>query len=513
MPNGANVLLITVDQWRGECLSALGHSVVRTPSLDALAAEGVCFRSHFAQAAPCGPSRASLLTGMYLCNHRSVLNGTPLDARFTNVALAARALGYDPVLFGYTDQTPDPRVLAAEDPRLRSYEGVIPGFRAVVDLPEHLFAWGEWLRARGYEVPDNVRLMYVPVSGDPGAPVAYRAEHTEAAFLTESILEWLDGRGGASGRDGPGDEPWFVHAAYIRPHPPFVAPEPYNTMYDPADVALPVRRSTWQEEGAQHPFMAGATSFAALRGPEDEAGARQMRATYYGMMSEVDAQLGRLFDGLRARGELDRTLVLVTSDHGEMLGDHWLTDKLGYFDAAYKVPLVVRDPRLEADSARGTVVDRFTENVDVMPTLLEWLDGEVPLQCDGRSLLPLLEGEPAPDWRTHVHWEFDFRDPVGRYAERHFGITLDQCSLAVIRDERAKYVHFAALPPLFFDLERDPDELVDVVRDPEYASRVLEYAQELLSWRMEHAERTLTGLFVGPEGVTDAREPSPRGAP
>ncbi|MEO6469370.1 MAG: sulfatase-like hydrolase/transferase, partial [Acidimicrobiia bacterium] len=137
-----NVLYITVDQWRGECLGAAGHPVVKTPNLDRLASEGVLFRRHYAQAAPCGPSRASLHTGQYLMNHRSVLNGTPLDARFTNVALEVRAAGYDPVLFGYTDALPDPRQLSAEDPRLRTYEGVLPGFRAVVDLPEHARPWG-----------------------------------------------------------------------------------------------------------------------------------------------------------------------------------------------------------------------------------------------------------------------------------------------------------------------------------------------------------------------------------
>ena len=112
MPSPLNVLFITADQWRGDCLSALNHPVVRTPNLDALAAEGVLFRRHFANAVPCGPSRASLHTGMYLQNHRSGTNGTPLDARHTNWAKEAAAHGYDPVLFGYTDTSLDPRGLA-----------------------------------------------------------------------------------------------------------------------------------------------------------------------------------------------------------------------------------------------------------------------------------------------------------------------------------------------------------------------------------------------------------------
>lgn len=492
-----NVLFITVDQWRGDCLGAAGHPVVRTPNLDRLASEGVLFRRHFAQAAPCGPSRASLHTGTYLMNHRSVLNGTPLDARFTNVALEARSFGYDPVLFGYTDASPDPRVLEPDDPRLRTYEGVLPGFRAVLDLPEHLLPWGAWLREQGYDVPEEVRDMYEPISDAPRAPVAYAAEHTEAAFLTGELLQYVDEQAGA---------PWFVHAAYIRPHPPFVAPVPYNEMYDPATVPAPLRHTTFEEEGAAHPLLAGAVLIPGLRGPDDDAELRALRATYYGMMTEVDAQLGRLIDGLRERGTWANTLVVLTSDHGEQLGDHWLTEKLGWFDQSYHVPLIVRDPRRESDATRGQVVeDRFTENIDVMPTILEWIGMDAPVQCDGASLIDVLHGEDPEGWRTAVHWEWDFRDPTGRLTQEMFGIGIDECSLAVLRDARGKYVHFAGMPPLFYDLERDPGELVNRATDPEYGATVLDYAQRLLSLRMRNAERTLTGALVTPLGVIEAR--------
>jgi len=497
MPPARNVLLVTVDQWRGDCLSVLGHPVVRTPNLDRLASEGVLFREHFAQAAPCGPSRASLFTGMYAHNHRSVLNGTPLDARFTNLALEARALGYDPALFGYTDTSVDPRTVPPGDPRLSTYEGVLPGFRAVVELPEHLEAWARWLIGLGYDVPSDRRELYRPAGDGPGAPTVYAAEHTEAAFLTGELLRWLDHDAGA--------EPWFVHVAYIRPHPPFVAPAPYNAMYDPDDVPAPVRHPTVEEEAAQHPFLAGALSMREVRSQSDERELRQLRATYFGMQSEVDAQLGRLFDGLRARALWDDTLVVVTSDHGEQLGDHWLIEKLGWFDQSYRIPLIVRDPRPAADGTRGRVVDAFTENVDVMPTILEWLGGETPVQCDGRSLLPWLHGGTPSRWRDAVFWSFDFRDPVGAARGESIGLDLDESCLTVIRDRRAKYVHFAALPPLFYDLERDPDELHDRVTDPAYTSRVLAYAQRMLSWRMRTDDRTLTGLFLGPDGLVDAR--------
>ncbi len=491
----ANVLFITVDQWRGECLGAAGHPIVQTPNLDRLAAEGVLFRRHYAQAAPCGPSRASIHTGQYLMNHRSALNGTPLDARFTNVALEVRAAGYDPVLFGYTDASPDPRQLAPDDPRLRSYEGVLPGYRAVVDLPEHARAWGAWLREQGYDVPEDVTAMYRPVSDAPGAPVAFHAEHTEAAFLTGEMLAYLDEHG---------DEPWFAHVAYIRPHPPFVAPEPYASMYDPAVMPAPIRAETYEAEGAVHPLLAGAVAIPGIRLGDDLAEVAQTRATYFGMMTEVDAQVGRLLDGIRARGAWDDTLVILTSDHGEQLGDHWLTEKLGWFDQSYHIPFIVHDPR--APAAFGSVIDdRFTENVDIMPTILDWLDLPVPVQCNGTSVLPLVRGETPTQWRDAAFWEWDFRDPIGGFAESALGLTMDQCALSCLRDEHGKYVHFTGLAPLFYDLDDDPEELVDRAADPAYAATVLGYAQRMLSRRMEYADQTLTGQIVTAAGLLDGR--------
>ena len=134
--------------------------------------------------------------------------------------------------------------------------------------------------------------------------------------------------------------------------------------------------------------------------------------------------------------------------------------KTGYFDQSYHIPLIVRDPRASADATRGRTVDAFTENVDIMPTMLDWLGVGVPHACDGRSLIPFLISSAAPaDWRSEAHWEFDFRDPDRRRAERALGIPLHACTLNVIRGDRYKYVHFAALPPLLFDLHEDPEEL------------------------------------------------------
>ena len=131
-PRRRNVLLVVVDQWRGDILPALGTKGLRTPNIDALCVEATTFRNHFTQAAPCGPARASLLTGQYQMTHRAVQNTIPLDARFTNLALELRKGGYDPALVGYTTTTPDPRGTTADDPRFFTLGDLMDGFRPVV---------------------------------------------------------------------------------------------------------------------------------------------------------------------------------------------------------------------------------------------------------------------------------------------------------------------------------------------------------------------------------------------
>ena len=192
-----------------------------------------------------------------------------------------------------------------------------------------------------------------------------------------------------------------------------------------------------------------------------------MRATYYGAQSEVDDQLGRLFGYLGAQGLASSTLVVLTSDHGEMGGDHWLVEKCGYWDESFHVPLIVRDPSAAADATRGLVVDVPTESVDVAPTVLDWLGAEIPVQFDGWPLSSFLHAGAAPaHWRTAAHWEWDFRHPEYRYAERRLGIPGEHCSLAVARSAEAKYVQFAAgpevLPPLLFDLVADPGHVLNL---------------------------------------------------
>ena len=479
MPATVNVLLITLDQFRGDCLSAAGHPVVGTPQLDRLAAAGVRLSRHYSQAAPCAPGRASLYTGMYQMNHRVVANGTPLDARFDTIALAARRHGYDPVLFGYTDQGIDPRAAdGPADARLSMWEGILPGFTAILDLPDDQAAWVAWLGALGYDTSAGSEVL-LATEGERSA------EHSVSAFVTDCVVDWLDRR------DGDG-EPWFAHVSYLRPHPPYAAAGRWAHAYDPAEVGLPIEPSA-----ARHPFHDAVLDLPAAAAPADEAARRTMRAQYFGMISEVDDQLGRLWDALAARGYWDDTLVIVTSDHGEMLGDHGLKEKLGYWEQSYHELGIVRDPR--HPGGHGTVVDACTENVDVMPTVCDAIGAAVPAQCDGFPLTPFLRGAPPPRWRTAAHWEYDWRgELIGRVPhEWPWERVLERQHLAVLRSADGAYVQFGDGSWRCFDLAADPSWRTEVV-DP---ARVLPLAQEMLTWRSRHTDRTLADMLVMDGGI------------
>lgn len=485
-----NILLVTCDQWRGDALGVAGNRVIRTPNIDRLAVEGTVFLRHFANAAPCAPARACIYTGLYQMNNRVCRNGTPLDHRHDNIARAARRAGYDPTLFGYTDVAPDPRRHDANDPALKGYEGILPGFSVGQLLPEHQRQWLAWLAAQGIDVSMGSPDIHRPTNGSKvidTSPPVYSADQTETAFMTDAFMRW----------HGAQEDGWFAHLSFIRPHPPFAVPAPYNTMYDPNDCGGFARAADPKMEGKIHPFVAAelertkAGKFLPGRKGKvrdlTDADFRQIKALYYGMISEVDAQLGRLFAHLKTTGQWDDTIVILTSDHAELMGNHFSLGKGGYFDGSYHVPLIIRDPRRKARAAGVTL---FTEAVDLFPTLLDLMNLPAQPWLDGKSLLPFLDGKTPADWRRHAHFEFDFRVSPGTGSSR-MQAAPRSANLSVLRGERYKLVHFAAAPSLLFDLETDPFETVDRSHDPDCRDIHVEMLERLLSWRAAHLDQSL----------------------
>ena len=313
-----NVLFFVADQWRADTLGAMGHPSVPTPNIDAFATEAVTFSRHYCQALPCVPSRASMLTGLYLHNHRVVSNGTPLPAGLPNIALAM-------VIIRRCSAIP-----IRLDPDLRdnrtSDEWVCPTAVAPFLFADGFSGWAADLAYKGYEVPEDHRRIWDPVGQDYTlgkntllSPSGISAADTDTAWLTERLLVYLDAMEA---------RPWFAHFNCLKPHPPLFAPRPYDRLVHPNDVPLPKQTRSSRDIAKQHPWLAFEYEAQESRRSEypsdksaiaefDEWDARRLRVAYYGNCSEVDAQFGRIIDRLKSLGVYDETLVIFWShDNG-----------------------------------------------------------------------------------------------------------------------------------------------------------------------------------------------------
>lgn len=512
MSGPKKVLMIIVDQLRADCVHGAMAEHVDMPNLDALGKEAVTFTSHYSVTNPCGPSRASIFTGQYAMNHRSIRNGTPLSNDIPNLAREVRKGGYDPMLFGYSDTTIDPRVCHPNDPDIKSEERVLPGFREMLEMRyTESYPWRAYLKSKGYDLPEYARF-YDSVSPDstrgarPDDPPFYKAEDSDTAFLAGAMIHDLAARS---------EEDWFAVVTFLRPHPPLVAPEPYNKMYDPADLPLPARLATREQEANVHPFMAAAVAAPQMshivRGVDpafnlsNDDSAQLLRAIYLGLASEVDTHIGRIIAFLKETKQYDDTLIIFMADHGEMLGEHHMWGKQIPYDGAYRVPLIIRDPKNTI--AHGTKVEAFTESVDITPTILDMIGRNVPDSMDGVSLMPFLEGKSPDQWRDCVHMELDFGEPdKATHWQEATGASVGEANLAILREARFKLVHFnAGLPPLLFDLENDPFELDNLANDSAHAATLLRLTQKLLSHRMKHADRTLANVKITKNGAVNFR--------
>lgn len=484
-----NVLWITTDEFRPDCLGAGGNPLIQTPNLDQLAREGVLMRNAFCQGSPCAPSRMSLHTGRYLCSTGVVDNMTPLAEADDNLAAHLRGHGFVPAIAGYNDYACDPGILPDEHPHRSSlcYDYFLPGYDVVLkhdyDSPE----WYAWLHEQGYprdmcnretmyshRIPPEGRGNHLPLH----FPAHYRAEHSEARFVTERTIDYLRAREGES---------WCFSLNFIKPHGPYICPEPFHAMYPPEQMPEPVRRE--EERANGHPYISrcrndwGQTELAV----ENEW--RELRACYYGMVSELDQCLGILFDYLRGSGQWDTTLIIFSSDHGSYLGDHYLSGKPHFYDAAIRVPMIIRDPSPEADFTRGTQMDGFVEGVDIAPTICRYLGAPPHPRFQGNSVLECLRSEPGAALKNEIFYEFYYYNLLRDTT----GVCPEECRLWLVRDNEYKYVQFGEpdMPPQLFDLRLDPGEFDNLALRPEYAPVVAEYCQRLIRWRIRNEDHRM----------------------
>ncbi|NLN93653.1 MAG: sulfatase-like hydrolase/transferase [Candidatus Hydrogenedens sp.] len=487
--NKLNVLWICVDEFRPECMGAAGHELVQTPALDALAAEGVLFKNAFCQGSPCAPSRMSIHTGRYVCSTGVVDNLTPLRDAENNLAMHLRSQGVQPALIGYNDYARDPAILPEGHPHKTSlnFENVLPGYDVILkheyDSPE----WYAWLKSKGYpEELCNWESMYstqVP-EGDAGDhlpcvyPARYSVEHSEMAFVTEKSLEFIQ---------ETREEPWFLSVNYIKPHGPYICADPFHALVDPADVPAPLRRE--EESLNRHPYMSRCRADWAQTEFLKEQDWREIRACYYGMISELDFNLARLFTTLKETGQWENTAIIFSGDHGSYLGDHYLAGKPHYFDAAMRVPLIIRDPSAQADCSRGTQNEALVENVDLAPLICNFLNATPSPEFQGKDPRHLLLSPQGATHKDEIFYEFYYYNLL----QDTKGVDPDACRLWVLRDHNWKYVHFGeeSLAPQLFDLQNDPGEFTNLAQSPAHSAVLTDCCQRMLRWRMRNEEYTL----------------------
>ena len=346
----------------------------------------------------------SFYTGRYNATHGATYNNIPLRVDEKTIGDYLRPLGYRVALVGKThfkaddeamarlgiDPNVDPGLLVAQcgfEPYERD-DGLHPD-----ESPHPDLAYNRWLRERGYPGDNPWHEWANSVEGEEGEalsgwsmrhagrPARVKEEHSETAYMTDRALQFID---------EAGDAPWCLHLSYIKPHWPYIAPAPYHDMYGAADI-LPANRSQAERSDPNPVIAAFMEHEESLNFSRDEVRDVVIPA-YMGLISQFDHHVGRVIDHLAASGLTDDTIVIVTSDHGDYLGDHWLGEKDLFHEEIVRVPLIVVDPRPAADATRGTVTTTLTETIDLAPTFLDWAGGEPePHRLEGRSLKPLIE--------------------------------------------------------------------------------------------------------------------------
>lgn len=432
--NRPNLLLLMTDQQRADTIGALGNPVIRTPALDRIVREGIAFTSAYTPSAECVPARACLTFGQYPGRTGCFSNGMamPWDSHDNLMSALGRA-GYYTYGIGKCHFTP----------AARAYDD--NGF-AGREIQEELVSDPErddylrLLRAKGFAHvtdPHGVRgeMYYIPQP----------AQMTAALHPTQ----WVGDRAVAFLNDSARvSQPWFLFVSFIHPHPPFAPPAPWHKLY--RDVEMPFPHCPPDSDRLLLFINRVQNRYKRRDRGSDLQLLRVIRAYYYACISFVDYQIGRILQALETTGQLDQTLILFTSDHGELLGDYRSFGKRSYHDAASRIPLLLRGPGVTA----GWRCDRPVTLLDVTATLLNRGGAAFRTHApDGEDLLAVAEDGDS-DRTIFSQWN---RGANGIY-------------MAISRSW--KYVYSAAdQRELLFDRLRDPMEthdLAGLVHDPEW---------------------------------------------
>ena len=515
-----NILFIMFDQLRWDYLSCAGHPHLHTPNIDALAADGVRFTRAYCQSPVCSASRMNFYTGRYCHSHGATWNRVPLKVGEHTLGDHLRDNGMECWLVGKTHIKADTEGMARLGIPADSIIGVRTeqcGFDVYErddgmrpEGPEGFYdnggaaTYNGWLRERGYP-GDNPWHDFANSARDEDGnvlsgwllenarkPAAIKEEDSETPYMTSRAIEFMD---------QAGETPWCLHLSYIKPHWPYITPAPYNDMYGPEHV-IPVNRSD-DELVDMHPVYANYVNNRVGQSFSRDEVLEHTIPSYMGLIKQCDDQMGRLFDYLKSRGLWDNTLIVLTSDHGGYLGDHWMGEKDLFHDCSAKIPLIIRDPSAQAEAARGTECDALVESIDLAPTFLDVIGAEArPHILEGASLMPFLHGSMPTKWRDYVISENDYGISPGNatLAEQ-----VDDPRQYMVANTRWKYIYAEGFRPMLFDLENDPSELNDLGTSAEHEPIRQKMFEALSAWARRLSQRTT----MSPADVIAERKRSP----
>ena len=502
MTDKPNILWIMADQLRFDYLSCYGHPHLDTPNIDALAARGVRFTNAYVQSPVCGPSRMSAYTGRYVRSHGATWNGMPLRVGEPTLGDHLRQVGARAVLVGKTHMTADLEGMAWLRIDPQSEIGVARsqcGFEAFErddglhpDSPrQNWSAYDDYLVAHGFAsdnpwedfansgLDSDGELLSAWLLKNSRLAANVPEEHSETAYMTNRAMDFMreartDGR------------PWMCHLSYIKPHWPYIVPAPYHEMYDERHILPPVRSD--MERETDHPLVRAYHNARVCKSFSRDHLREHVIPAYMGLIKQLDDNLGRLFAWMDAEGFSENTIIAFTSDHGDYLGDHWMGDKDFYHEAAVKVPLIIADPRPEADGTRGLVSDALVEMIDLPATFMQALGcAPKPHVIEGRDLTSILHGKDGFS-RRYVISEHDYHWSEMAVA---LGQPQEDAHTTMIFDGRWKYIRCEGFRPVLWDLQNDPDELVDLgaSEDPLCVKTRARMESALLKWATRHHTR------------------------
>lgn len=446
MPDRPNILWICTDQQRYDTIGALGNPWIRTPNIDRLCREGVAFSHTYCQSAICSPSRASFLTGLYPSATGVNRNGLPEMPRLPRVRLITHRLAERGYACGLVGKLHLASAWRGQEQRTDDgyafWQYSHSPYQGSVETNCYL----AWLQSRGVDprdvfvqAPDGRYLSYLP-DVDP--------KLHQTTWCADQAIDYVKSRSAS---------PWLLSVNFFDPHPPFDAPDSCASRCQQRGLPPPLFEPS---DLLQQERLVG----AYFQGKPCEPGAReqQQKASYYGMIELVDEQVGRILDALEATGQRERTIVIFMSDHGEMLGDHGLTQKgCRFYEGLVRVPLIISWP---GHFQRGVVSDALVELTDLAPTLAEVAGVDLEW-THGRSLIPLLTGKASSaEHRQFVRAEYF--DALNMHApeapELHH-----PCWATMYRDARHKLVVYHNLGEgELYDLSRDPGEFRNLWHDP-----------------------------------------------